>query len=428
MAACLLVLARSFRPAKWIVRLALLASLQPVSAGSNAERFADLRVGAWNLETDGGFAVAADEPRNKIHFLFVSGNDLLHSVSSDGGKAWSTAVTVATSDKLKFPTFAIDRKGKVHVAYAANNHNELHYRCWSDGSWSEPANLTAGIPGKLATVGPRLAIDGRDNVHVLYWSVWRSGVPNWRPGSRAVYCYKPADRERFDEPQLWANQANTPGGYGKHGALFRDGEGNIHLFYLTSDQPVPDKKISNAIERRIRRPDGTWDPRHDVWPIKDDMCDWSLAAALGPSGVVHLSAHRRVSSQGAEIVYWNNQNNPAALVEAHNAGFEPWESWTDLAVEPSGDVWLATAHLPYKPAPDKPDPIGPRAGYLRYSADAKQWTARTFLPTEDGANLGSRNYSHPRFIRLQGKLHLFHARKEAGVFRHYVRRFDGPGK
>lgn len=242
-------------------------------------RFADRRVGDWSLDTSGGFAVVADEPHQKIHFLFGTKNRLDYSVSSDDGKTWSVPVPIAASNAV--PALAVDRQGTVHVAYAANR--ELHYRSLSAGAWSDPVDLTVGVPGgKPTTVSPRLGVDGHDNVHLLYWTVWRSPDPNWRQGSRAVYCCKRAGSDRFDEPQLWANQPQTPGGYGKHGALCTDAQGNMHLFYLTSDRAASGK-ITSGIERRIRRPDGTWEPRHDVWPLKDDLCDWSLAAALDRS-------------------------------------------------------------------------------------------------------------------------------------------------
>lgn len=398
------------------------APTHPVSAVPNSERFADLRVGDWSLDSSGGFAVVADEPRQKIHFLFGTKERLDYSNSSDGGKTWSAAVPVASSNKM--PALAVDRQERVHVAYATNNH-ELHYRSFSAGTWGDPVDLTAGIDGgRVTTISPRLAIDGHDNVHLLYWTVWRSGDPNWRQGSRAVYCYKRAGSDRFDEPQLWANQPTTPGGYGKHGALCTDAQGNMHLFYLTSDQAVANGKITSAIERRIRRPDGTWEPQHDVWPVKDDFCDWSLAATLDRSNGVHLSGHRRVSREGAEIVYLHNRAERGTLAEVHNFGFEPWESWTDLLVEPAGDVLLATAHYPDSKSDSKPDAIGPRGGYYRYDAKAGQWTARTPLPAKDGANLDNRNYSHPRLIRFNEQVHLFYARKEDGVFRHSMRRFD----
>ena len=407
-----------------LVGLILMATLVlsgAILAGPNIRDFSDTRVGNWSLDSSGGFAVVAGEEQKKLHFAYWTKDRLNYSRSLDGGKTWSDPVPIAGS--IRMAALAVDRQERVHVAYATTSH-ELHYRSYSAGVWGDPVNLTAGIDGgRVTTVGPRLAIDGNDNVHLLYWSVWRSGDPNWRKGSRAVYCYKRAGSDRFDAPQLWANQPNTPGGYGKHGALSADAQGNMHLFYLTGDRAA-DGKILSAIERRIRRTDGTWDPSHDVWPLKDDLCDWSLAAALDRLDVVHLSAHRRVSREGAEIVYLNNRNNPGALVEVHNAGFEPWESWTDILVEPAGDVWIATAHK--TDTPDKPDEFGARGSYYRYNANEGRWTARILLPAKDDANLDSRNYSHPRLIRFNGKVHLFYARKDNGVFHHYMRRFDGP--
>lgn len=405
----------------WLILMTTLALPRAVLSGSNIRDFSDTRVGAWSLDSSGGFAVVADAAQKKLHFVFGTKDRLNHSVSLDGGKTWSDPVPIADANRMA--AVAVDRQERVHVAYATNSH-EMLYRCYSAGVWGDPVNLTAGIDGgSFTAVGPRLAIDGNDNVHLLYWTVWRSGNPNWRKGSRTVYCYKRVGSDRFDEPQLWANQPNTPGGWSKHGALCADAQGNMHLFYLTGDRAA-DGKILSAIERRIRRPDGTWNPHHDVWPTKDDFCDWSLAAAIDSRNVVHLSGHRRVSREGAEIVYLNNRDNPGALAEVYNAGFEPWESWTDILVEPAGDVWIATAHKTNKP--DKPDEFGARAGYFRYNANERRWTARILLPAKDDANLDSRNYSHPRLIRFNEKVHLFYARKENGVFHHSMRRFDGP--
>ncbi len=386
----------------WVLVLETETKAAPPSKGPG---FTDVRVGDWEVEAGASFAVAADEARKILHFVYRSKNALYHALSTDSGTKWTNVGRIV--DSAEMPSLAVDSNGGLHLAYTVKGRAGLEYRSYAHGAWSKPVDLTRGIEGgKVTTVASRVGVDGGDNVHILYWSVWGGKNPDWRKGSRAVYCYKPAGQAGFGEPQLWTNGPKTSGGYGKHGALFTDARGNTHLFYLTSDRSAAGK-ITSAIERRIRRPDGTWHPRHDFWPLKDDVCDWSMAAAIGAGDVVHLSMHRRVSKAGADIVYMNNAADAGVLTEVRNFGFEPWESFTDLSIEPTGDIWLAAGHVPYEP----PDKIGPRGGYYHFDAKTKSWSSWIALSETGRANLDNRYYMHPRLVRLQNTVRLFYAEK-----------------
>ncbi|MBN1671540.1 MAG: fibronectin type III domain-containing protein [Kiritimatiellae bacterium] len=380
----------------------------------------DVRVGAWEATTNATFDVAADDLRDTIHFVHNNGSNLYYSSSTDGGASWTTDRHIGVGQG---PAIAVDHSGTVHLVYEQPRYGrKMFYRRYAQGAWSAEQDITTGVPAfpDIRYWAPRVEVDGSNNVHIIYWThPWGGTTEDWDNCSRCVYYCKRAGQADFDAPQLWRDKNGT--GHALHGALFRDEDGHMHIFYKSYIGGY-----NRAVERRLRYADGSWG-RHDQW-ASANYIDWCASAAVDSSGTVHFTAQMPVSGK-MTLGYWNNRDNAGVLALKYDAGWETIETYTDLLLEPNGDLWLATGHCEYPDTFVPPEPTGemPNIGaYYRYSAASGAWSGRENISPDGYVNLDHRRQNHPRWLRFRNSVRLFFAQKApGGNWRHWQRTFGG---
>lgn len=392
--------------------LALVAAAILVTGVVAAEP-SPLRVGEWDLEQRAVFAVAAAQLSADVHFVYMAGSRLLHARSSDGGSTWSIPQIVAAGST---PELAVDRQGMAHLVYEVAGTSRIEYRSFDRGAWSPAIDLSASVPGKPAQMlVPRIAVDGADHVHVVYWTLWKD--QEWKPGSRTAYWRKPAGAARFEPPILWSH--SRQGGNARYATPVVDPSGNLHVFYATNHHN------SHAVERRVRRRDGGWGV-HDLWS-GHLLTDWCIGAAVTTGGVVHLTVQSKLND-GLHVFHASTRADPATRTLEHDFGPENYETFTQLLGDPSGDLWLATGHLedPDEAARSRA-PVRPNIGmWARYSSATGIWSERAPVSPPGAINLDARRGNHPRLVLVNGKVHIFYAEKQPGEkWRHWQRRL-GP--
>lgn len=367
------------------------------------------RVGAWDLDQRAVFAVAAAPAGKSLHFVYAEGSRLHHTRSLDGGGTWSTPEFVTHGNA---PELAVDRQGTVQLVYEADGNRRVEYRSLASGNaWTPPRDLTQGVPGRESrAMVPRVAIDGADHVHVIYWTLWQGG--DWKPGSRTVYWRKPAGAADFEPPVLWGHQ--RAGGNARYGTLTVDPAGDLHVFYATN------VNMSHAIERRIRRRDGTWG-QHDCWRGQL-VADWCIGAAVTADAVAHLTVQSKLND-GLHVFYANTATDAAARTLQHDFGAENYDTVTQLLATPNGDLWFAAGHLEHRE--NAPDLRLNVATWAHFTASTGRWSERTRVSMSGAINLDARRGNHPRLVLLDGQVQLFYAEQRPGEkWRHWQRRLD----
>lgn len=371
------------------------------------------RIGTWELDQRAVFAVAAAPAGKQLHFVYADGTKLHHTQSPDGGGTWSTPEFVGNGNA---PELAVDRQGTVHLVYEADGNRRVEYRSQMTGNaWTPALDLTHGLPGRESrAMVPRVAVDGADHVHVIYWTLWHGA--DWKPGSRTVYWRKPSGASAFESPILWGHQRD--GGNARYGTLAVDPAGDLHVFYATNNN------MSHAIERRIRFRDGTWG-QHDLWRGQL-VADWCIGAAVTDDGVAHLTVQSKLN-EGLHVFYANTRTDPLVRTLQHDFGPENYETVTQLLATPNGDLWFAAGHIEHREnLPDKSPDVQPNvATWARFTADTGKWTERRRVSSPDAINLDARRGNHPRLILIEGQVFIFFAEQRPGEkWRHWLRRID----
>lgn len=97
----------------------------------------------------------ARTPDGRIHLLFgrtaprsVWVEHYTHFSSSDGGRTWQFRNDMAVPAGAQDPQLESDSCGRLHLAFKDVNsrRSALLYSHWTDGKWSEPAELMPGLP------------------------------------------------------------------------------------------------------------------------------------------------------------------------------------------------------------------------------------------------------------------------------------------
>lgn len=109
------------------------------------------------------------------------------SRSVDNGQTWSQAVNVYNhDDQSGYPSIAVNGQGDILLACTFSQHNErsLYFSRSSDngGTWSQPVSIA---PQSQDPVFPRLAVDGADNINMVWWDQTQ--------GARGVYFSRSLD-------------------------------------------------------------------------------------------------------------------------------------------------------------------------------------------------------------------------------------------
>ncbi len=387
--------------------LALIVSPSPAAGPS------PLRVGQWEVDRHATFAVASDMVGDRLHIVYGDKGGMHYACSTDGGVTWTEPELVGRGVGQ---VLVVDRRGTVHLVNETGNRKRIEYRSRSGGAWSEPRDLGAWVEGdgEPALCAPRLAVDGADNLHLIYWTYWKGQGNSWKPGSRCVYVHRRAGAADFDPPELWRDRGGQ--GYARYGRLAVDPAGDLHVFYASGLLTR-----GHHLERRVRHRDGTWG-RHDLWPSRL-LTDWCIGAAVTTDGVAHISVQSNLVD-GMKVIYMNNRESPEVLAERHSFGRETFETFTDLLALPNGDLWVATGHIeeagtfPGEPPDEMPD-IGT---FAHYRAATGTWTARTPVSPEGAVNLDRRQANEPRLVVHGGQVRLFYAEKlPDGKWRHWQR-------
>ncbi|QDT55899.1 hypothetical protein Pan44_39470 [Caulifigura coniformis] len=352
----------------------------------------------WTGSPGGCFSVAADRLRNELHLIVGDRSTLFHSRSADGGDTWSPLKELVRGES---PDAAVDQRGNLHVVYKSPDHDgRIEHRSLGDGQLSEATDISASEGDRPATfLAPRIALDGGDNVHVVYWSILRGG--DKRDGFRMGYAHRKDGNPAFDPVELWRDQRQV--GFSKYGDLFVDEQGNIHIFQVTNSN------MSHGIERRIRKPTGEW-IAHDRWESKL-MADWSLSTAVGRDGVVHV-AMQRIVDQKPRVLYLNNRDERDELAMVFDGGPDTTETYTDLLLEDDGAVWLATGHRE-GPGRGSSSPLNVAKLY-RADAETGVWSTGAALSPAGAVNLTSRAAGHPRLARCGGKTRVVYLESDDG--------------
>lgn len=395
--------------------LLVLALVLPAVSASAVSASAPIRVGQWELDRRATFAVAADLDGDRLHVVYGDENRLHYASSSDGGVTWTEPHFVGRGTGQ---ALAVDRRGTVHLVSETGDAKRIYYRSLSGGTWSEARDLSAWVDGdgEPRLCAPRLAIDGADNLHLIYWTYWKGQGDAWKPGSRCVYLHRRAGAADFDPPELWRDQEGK--GFARYGNIAVDPAGDAHIVYAGG------LFRRHHIERRVRHRDGTWG-RHDLWPGRL-LSDWCIGAAVTADGVVHISAQRQ-TDDGLKVLYMNNRERPDALEARHSFGRETYETFTDLLARPNGDLWVATGHIEEDGSfPGEPPDEMPNIGtFAHYRAATGTWSARMPVSPEGAVNLDIRRANTPLLIEHGGRIRIFYAEQmPGGKWRHWQRILD----
>lgn len=393
-------------------RFPFVACVGVLLVATAAAATAPLRVGDWEVVRRAVFTVAASPEGKTFHFVYAEGSKLQHAQSVDGGVTWTAPRLVGTGSA---PDLAVDRLDTAHLVYETDGNRRIEYRRFARGAWSPARDLTTSIPGKEARVlVPRIAVDGADHIHVIYWTLWQA--EEWKPGSRTAYWRLPAGAADFEPPLLWSH--SREGGNARYGTLAVDPAGDLHVFYATNNN------MTHAIERRVRPRDGSWG-RHDLWR-GNLVTDWCIGAAVTADGVAHLTVQSKLHD-GLHVFYANTRADPAARTLQHDFGPEGYETFTQLLAAPNGDLWLATGHLEHRENAPREHPGAPLniGAWARYSAASGTWTDRTPLSPPGAINLDARRGNHPRLVLQAGQVRVFYAEQLPGEkWRHWQRRLN----
>lgn len=392
--------------------LGLALVIQPIALGQDEN--SSERVGDWTCERDITLAVASRFASDSIAYVFGSNNTLHLTRSTDGGETWSEPAAFATGTA---PNVAIDSNDVVHVVYLTKPGTcRVHYRQIGNGEIGDVQDLTAVVVEKDAKYwAPKIAVDGRDNVHILYWS---GGFKEEKAARlRTAYCYKPATSTQFLPTELWRDKAAT--GYAKYGTITLDGDGNVHLFYASASAKPNSTWSSHGLERRVRNKDGRWG-EHSRWE-SSLLADWSMSALIDGDGVAHVATQKKIDGEW-RLLYLNNRVDRGVLAPVTDFGIEPTETYADLAFDSAGNIFLATGHRqgPKNHDAQSKTNIGT---FCRRDAFEKTWSDREPLSQPGFLNVGARQSGHPRFCNVNGTLQIFYAESEFKAIWTHHRRF-----
>ena len=312
------------------------------------------------------FDVASDSARTTMHFAWRSGEILSYAASRDGGVTWSPPRVIATAMRGGV-RMAVDSRGVLHVVYATGKAGMprerigslVWHRAWDGKRWTEPVEALQVKPvegAEYQVSAPRIAIDGKDNVHVIGWKLIHDDR-NWKTRMRCAYARKPRGRRAFEPAEEFSLGRDQEGGGGT-GDIVTDHSGDVHLFYVGYG---PSRWQTTHF---VRRKTGEWSGKVDVF--RGAGTDFGIRAAVDRDRVLHI-AGQTVSYQNPKPwlpVYWtyfNNRANPDEIQPVHQVA-DVWEFGTDLLLRPNGDVWISRGHW------QKDEPFPWMGRYMRLDA------------------------------------------------------------
>lgn len=406
----------------------VLVGISPPARAALGYGHVNQRVGAIEVVRNPDFDVAADPASRTIHLVWRDQGVVRHALSADEGKTWKQPIVVVPTDAAGGVRLARDSAGRLHLAYGVRKEGSAHgnldgrifHTVFADGRWSRAieALLPAPSEQKFQVCSARIAIDGRDNVHIIGWNLV-SGE-NWQTDSRTAYARKPAGADRF-EPTIEFSYGRDGEGGARHGDIVTDPAGDVHLFYACSSRKAP--TLPHATTHLVRFKDGRWSPRVDLF--RSVATDMGLRAAVDAQGVLHVvgedsSKWSRHKNPNAPIdwTYYNNRDNPAELRPMHQIA-DDWEYGAELLLAPTGDIWIARGSW----QKDGPHPFLGR--YARFDAAARRWLEPETVSPPGHRNADRKYGQVPKFVWFEGKVRLFYAEQAPGEpFKFYQRTFN----
>ena len=187
-----------------------------------------------------------------LHAVFtemftVEYKNLKYSQSTDGGKTWSTQISLTpnnTDERVNDPRIVIDSENNVHIIfYYLDAVNPIYYLNNSGGSWSDPVYLGIGM-----TSVPMFEIDQDDRLYIAFFS---GDVST----GKSYYVYK-------DKSGDWTTPATIPGINGD-GRLLDLFSYNSYLYAVGSDF-IPTKYESLARLYRYDKNLESWTDAIDI--------------------------------------------------------------------------------------------------------------------------------------------------------------------
>jgi hypothetical protein len=341
------------------------------------------RIGDFTAEKWGGFDVAVDERRDRIHFVYReyrkgAGLAMYHTVSRDGGRTWSEKIFV---DKGHQMDVALDRNGDLHLVYghekipSSRYPADVMYRVFRDGSWSAARRIDG--PSDSRVYQMRIAVDGSDHVHVLYHDEGPAKFyPNahqddWRD-DRMVYVRKTAAGV-WEPAERWKGSDENEGCLG--GDMFIDAGGDVHFVYIGGNST----NWKSSIERRFRRKTGEWGATLDYPNMNLSLAGmmWKFGGQFDAKGRLHIGGMGRTAGK-AGVKVWVFEEFSAKMPAESFYDPRGGRMGVDLLLDPSGngDIWVAGGNWNL----EKEFTADTRqAFYYRYDAVARQWSERRRL-------------------------------------------------
>ena len=142
---------------------------------------------------------------------------ILYTISTDGGERWSAWLPVAASSQdQRHVSAAIDQRGLVHIVWRQppfraaqedGRNSQIYYASFDGATWRTPVRV--GAHGGAAQTYPSIAIDTEEMV----WITWLETTepyefPNDAPTSGAVY-YVAKNEQGWSQPSLFGAGGNN---------------------------------------------------------------------------------------------------------------------------------------------------------------------------------------------------------------------------
>lgn len=384
----------------------------PGDGGDRTTRDAPHRIGDIAIDRWPGLDVVGDPRGSTMHLVYRDGMTLSHLRSADEGWTWSRPERIVTSGL--HPRLALDSAGTLHLVYcsAREKHagdrlpNDGWYRTWRRGHWSPPVKLNQPSEGALDV---RVAVDGNDHVHVLYWA---PGTESREMGDhdrhRCWYRRKPAGAAAFEPALCFENSVAS--GASSHGAVAVGPRGEVHLVYRTF-QTAP--SWMGNLEHRVRDKDGAW--RGDPIPYRGTFwADHSLSAAVDLRGVLYVAGYT-FRPQGYRFRCYRREAGSDRLQEIFSAA-DTYGTSTGLVVTPAGDLWaLGSGNWSTHSRPGTP-----RSSWYHRDVATETWSRQDLSAT--GAINVDVFCEGPRLLWHRGQVQVFYAEKGPDAkFRLYQR-------
>lgn len=362
------------------------------------------RIGDWEISRWPGLTIAVDPRGEWIHLVFRDGNRLFYTRSVDGGKRWNKPALIAES--AMHPRMVLDHKQTLHLVYCTGRERfpgdrmpkDGCYTSLTDDRWSLPVQLNRPDEGAFDV---RVATDGADNVHILYWGTRTAGGElGDHDNQRCYYRRKAAGVADFEAPLCLENPAAP--GPSSHGALAVGPEGEVHVLYRTF-QTTP--TWTGNLEHRVRGKDGVWRGPPEVYPGVY-LTDYALAALVDAERTLHLACYT-MRPHGFQFKYLRKPAD-GALQEVF-AEDEIYGTSTDILQTPNGDLWLTGSGN----WSTRSRVGAPRSSCYHYDPSAANGWQKQLLAAEGGVNVDT-FCEGPKLVRYRDQVQVFYAEKRLG--------------